>query len=143
MQPPRNLDRRCRLPPPQVSDSSSTSQVRPTDVRTASLRNRDAGSITMVQIRSSTPLTTIPSNRKGRRINQTRGYKRRATNAIGQQRTSRMHHNRNLITIECYTESQCRRNVSARQFRRKDNVSHDQRIPWPIRDNGTARRKHS
>jgi hypothetical protein len=67
----------------------------------------------MVQISSSTPLTTIPINRKGRRISQMRGYKMSAANAIGQQRTTRMHHSRNLITFECYTELRRRRVISA------------------------------
>jgi len=67
--------------------------------------------MTMVQISSSTPLTTTPNNRKGRRISQTSGYKMRAANAIGQQRTSRMHQSRNLITLECYTEWRRRRYV--------------------------------
>src|SRR5215475_3426319 len=56
----------------------------------------------MDQISSSTPLTTTPNNRQGRRVSQTSGYKMRGARAIGQQRTNRMHRSRNLIIIECH-----------------------------------------
>jgi len=46
---------------------------------------------------SSTPPTAIPTIRNGISKSQTIGYATSASNARGQQRIRRMHHNRNLI----------------------------------------------
>src|SRR5260370_3218071 len=52
---------------------------------------------------SSTPSTAIPTMRKGSRISQTSGYSTSASNASGQQNTSRTHHKRNVIMTPDYT----------------------------------------
>jgi hypothetical protein len=46
-----------------------------------------------------TPSTAIPKIRNGKSNNQTKGYKTSASNARGQQTTSRMHHNRNVNMV--------------------------------------------
>jgi hypothetical protein len=50
-------------------------------------------------IRSNRASTVIPTSRKGRRSSQTRGYRRRAMRANGQQKRNRMSHRRNFIVL--------------------------------------------
>jgi len=46
---------------------------------------------------SSTPSTAIPRTRKGRRRNQTNGYRTNARSARGQHRNNRISHKRNFV----------------------------------------------
>ena len=54
------------------------------------------GRVTIAQTRCSTPLTAIPTTRKGSRINQTIGYRNSAASARGQHSTNKMHQSRKV-----------------------------------------------
>jgi len=59
-------------------------------------RKRRAGRVRRALKRSRIALTVIPIRRKGRRSNQTRGYRIRAKRASGQQRTKRINQSKNF-----------------------------------------------
>jgi len=57
-------------------------------------RSSRTGSMKSALSKPKTPLTVIPTIRKGNVRSHTMGYKTSASSANGQQRTKRMHHNR-------------------------------------------------
>jgi hypothetical protein len=62
-------------------------------------RKARAGREMIALKRSNRASTVTPTNRKGRRRSQTRGYRRRAMRANGQQKRNRMSHKRNFIVL--------------------------------------------
>jgi hypothetical protein len=62
-------------------------------------RSIRAGSVTIAQIKESTPSTAMPRIRKGKRSNQTTGYAIRANNASGQQKMRRRNQSMNVIIL--------------------------------------------
>src|SRR5208337_158413 len=79
------------------ADRAPALQIR--ESRNGALSKR-AGSITTAQTRASTPLTAMPTMRKGSNSNHTIGYRISASNARGQHSTNSKHHSRKAIMEE-------------------------------------------
>src|SRR2546427_244258 len=71
----------------------------PTGYARLKRRRKWAGSVTMPQIRASTPPTAIPMMRNGNSSSHTSGYRSRAISASGQHRTNRISQSKNLTII--------------------------------------------
>ena len=97
-------------------------------------RKARAGSKTISLSKLSTPSTAIPRIRKGKSKSHTSGYRTKAKRASGQQKTSRMHHNRK-VSMVLYTS----RNVSKFQACKHSAFSsqHSARIQLGLKRNGS------